>query len=108
MAASGPWLGWTKARQVAQTELALVEVCEDGVAYEYAALVTSLCDEIRTLAQQYRDRADAENIYDELKNQWAWGGGLQTRNAGQTLLALTSSALSSYRSDKTQFRTIAN
>lgn len=57
-----------------QTELALVEVREDGVAYEYAALVTSLCDEIRTLAQQYRDRADAENIYDELKNQWGWGG----------------------------------
>ena len=22
----------------------------------------------------YRDRADAENIYDELKNQWGWNG----------------------------------
>ena len=64
----------SKAQQVGQTELALVEVCEDGVAYEYAVLVTSLPGEICTLAQQYRDRADAENIYDELKNQWGWGG----------------------------------
>jgi hypothetical protein len=22
----------------------------------------------------YRDRGDAENIFDELKNQWGWGG----------------------------------
>lgn len=22
----------------------------------------------------YRDRADAENVFDELKNQWGWGG----------------------------------
>jgi hypothetical protein len=27
-----------------------------------------------TLAQRYRDRADAENACDELKNQWGWGG----------------------------------
>jgi len=26
------------------------------------------------LARLYRERADAENIYDELKNQWGWGG----------------------------------
>ena len=26
------------------------------------------------MAQLYRDRADAENNFDELKNQWAWGG----------------------------------
>lgn len=42
--------------------------------YEYAVLVTSLPDEIRTIAQHYRDRADCENIFDELKNQWGWGG----------------------------------
>jgi hypothetical protein len=42
--------------------------------YEYAVLVTSLSDEIRTVAQHYRDRADSENIFDELKNQWGWGG----------------------------------
>lgn len=27
-----------------------------------------------SLAKLYRERADAENIYDELKNQWGWGG----------------------------------
>jgi hypothetical protein len=43
-------------------------------AYEYAVLVTSLSDEIMAIAQHYRDRADAENGFDELKNQWGWGG----------------------------------
>lgn len=42
--------------------------------YEYAVLVTSLEQEILTLGQLYRDRADAENGFDELKNQWGWGG----------------------------------
>ncbi|MGH9826958.1 MAG: hypothetical protein ACREDR_27335 [Blastocatellia bacterium] len=37
-------------------------------------LVTSLKDEILTIAQLYRDRADVENALDELKNQWGWGG----------------------------------
>ena len=27
-----------------------------------------------TIAQLYRDRADCENVFDELKNQWGWGG----------------------------------
>ena len=42
--------------------------------YEYAVLVTSLLDEVRSIAQLYRDRAEAENIFDELKNQWGWTG----------------------------------
>lgn len=42
--------------------------------YEYAVLVTSLSDEILTIAQHYRDRADSENAFDELKNQWGWCG----------------------------------
>jgi hypothetical protein len=42
--------------------------------YEYAVLVTSCQDEIITMAQHYRDRADSENVFDELKNQWGWGG----------------------------------
>jgi len=37
-------------------------------------LITSLPQEILTLAQWYRDRADAENPFDELKNHWGWGG----------------------------------
>ena len=42
--------------------------------YEYAVLVTNLDVEILSLGQLYRDRADAENAFDELKNQWGWGG----------------------------------
>ena len=26
------------------------------------------------MGQLYRDRADCENVFDELKNQWGWGG----------------------------------
>ena len=86
--------GWTRSRRVVvlrrrlrgevalkhdsaelgQTELACIELCDRGVAYEYAVLVTSLADPLETLAQHYRDRADAENVYDELKNQWGWDG----------------------------------
>ena len=45
-----------------------------GPSYEYAVLATSLTEEIFTIAQLYRDRADMENNFDELKNQWGWGG----------------------------------
>jgi hypothetical protein len=38
--------------------------------YEYAVLVSNLDHEILSLGQLYRDRADAENAFDELKNQW--------------------------------------
>lgn len=50
------------------------EIEEKNPQYTYAVLVTSLADEVRTIAQHYRDRADCENIFDELKNQWGWGG----------------------------------
>lgn len=42
--------------------------------YEHAVLVTNTEYEILSLGQLYRDRADAENAFDELKNQWGWGG----------------------------------
>lgn len=29
---------------------------------------------VLNLGQLYRDRADAENAFDELKSQWGWGG----------------------------------
>lgn len=58
----------------AQALLGLTEIGPDNELWEYAALVTSLDDEILTLGQLYRDRADAENVFDELKNQWGWGG----------------------------------
>ena len=57
-----------------QLALAFVESDVAATRYEYAVLVTNLSHEIRATAQRYRDRADSENAFDELKNQWAWGG----------------------------------
>jgi hypothetical protein len=57
-----------------QLALGFVETTTDGLLYEYAVLVTSLPDEILAVAQHYRDRADVENNFDELKNQWGWTG----------------------------------
>ena len=42
--------------------------------YEYAVLVTNLELEILSIAQLYHERADSENNFDEMKNQWGWGG----------------------------------
>ena len=57
-----------------QLHLAFIDGPATMRRYEYAVLVTSLPSEILTLAQLYRDRADCENCFDELKNQWGWGG----------------------------------
>ena len=85
--------GWTRARRAvvarrrvtadlavvdprdpAQMYLSFATLTEDTLVYEYAVLVTSRTHEIRRIAQRYRDRADAENPFDELKNHWGWGG----------------------------------
>lgn len=42
--------------------------------YEYQVLVTNLTEELLSVSGLYAQRADAENVYDELKNQWGWGG----------------------------------
>ena len=59
-----------------QLDLYFGEITADPAAkvFEYAVLVTSLPDEVLTVAQLYRDRAAGENNYDELKNHWGWGG----------------------------------
>ena len=57
-----------------QLRLAFAEIEGDTELYEYAVLVTSLDQEVLSIAQLYRDRADCENAFDELKNQWGWGG----------------------------------
>ena len=58
-----------------QLQLAFTEiVVSNRDRYEYAVLVTSMTAEPLTIAQLYRDRADSENAFDELKNQWGWGG----------------------------------
>jgi Transposase DDE domain group 1 len=58
----------------APLQLGFVELDARQEAWEYAVLVTSLQGELLTIAQLYRDRGDAENNFDELKNQWGWGG----------------------------------
>jgi hypothetical protein len=86
-------MGWSRQRRVVllRRRLAGVMVSQSGAdgqlalgfveidpacqeAWEYAVLVTSLTAEVVTLAQLYRDRGDSENNFDELKNQWGWGG----------------------------------
>jgi len=57
-----------------QMEMMFVEPLGESEAYEYAVLVTNLTEEVETIAQLYRDRGDAENNFDEMKNQWGWGG----------------------------------
>lgn len=47
---------------------------KDVQAWEYAILVTNSTYPLAAFGQLYRDRADCENGFDELKNQWGWGG----------------------------------
>jgi hypothetical protein len=57
-----------------QIQLALIEGPEDIKAYEFSVLVTDLEEDLVSLFHHYRDRADCENNFDEMKNQWGWGG----------------------------------
>ena len=67
-------LAITEQANPTQPRLTFAEIGPDKAVWEYAAVVTSLDSEILTLGQLYRDRADCENVFDELKNQWGWGG----------------------------------
>jgi hypothetical protein len=83
--------GWDKSRRVvilrraARSDVALTRKTAEGQMelllpdqnvelWEYAVLVTNSGYPQESMAQLYRDRADAENGFDELKNQWGWGG----------------------------------
>lgn len=86
--------GWTKARrcivlrrpkkkqpkckclpeEVNAPEFDFVEHLDYGPSYEYAVLITNQDYTIVAAAQLYRDRADCENVFDEIKNQWGWSG----------------------------------
>jgi len=87
-------MGWEKARRVVivrrrvrsdlllaledkdnpQQSFAFIDGPEDMKAYEYSVLVTNLDYDLIAIVQHYRDRADCENYFDEIKNQWGWGG----------------------------------
>jgi hypothetical protein len=55
-------------------DLADPRVHEGGKLWEYVVLVTDVSYPLQAIAQLYRDRSDAENAFDELKNQWGLGG----------------------------------
>ena len=57
-----------------QLRLSFAEVSDGVSVYAYPVPLTSLPGEIRSVAQHYRDRADCENSFDELKNNWGRGG----------------------------------
>ena len=78
--------GWSAKRRVVivrqrridhrqlRLDLAGPSVCEGDRFWAYAVLVTDVGYPLESIAQLYRDRADAENAFDELKNQWGLGG----------------------------------
>ena len=61
-------------RKAAEGQMELLLPDQDVELWEYAVLVTNSSYPLEAMAQLYRDRADAENGFDELKNQWGWGG----------------------------------
>ncbi|MGH8615112.1 MAG: transposase [Gammaproteobacteria bacterium] len=82
-------LGWERDRRVvvlrraakqdqvaqdAQGRLHFMKDAPGDELWEYVVLVTDLTQDAWALSQLYRDRADCENHFDELKNQWGWGG----------------------------------
>lgn len=50
------------------------EVQDNAQVWEYTVLATNAQYDIAAIGQLYRDRCDCENGFDELKNQWGWGG----------------------------------
>jgi len=71
---------YPRAKDIAaakQPKQEVIDTCLPHIVaggYEYQVLVTTLSDDIPTIAQRYRDRADVENVFDEIKNHWGWGG----------------------------------
>lgn len=64
----------TKKPEPQQTSLCFIDENAPAKLWEYAVLVTNTTYEVQHMGQLYRDRADCENGFDELKNQWGWGG----------------------------------
>ena len=50
------------------------EVVASLPEFEHIVLVTNLTTDRVGLTDLYLQRADSENAYDELRNQWGWGG----------------------------------
>ena len=68
------------------------EVVASAPEYEHLVLVTNLNNDLVGLTDLYLQRADAENVYDELKNQWGWGG-FMTKDRHRCQVAVRTVAL---------------
>lgn len=75
----------TCAQQAESINLELVE--DAALTYEYAVYVTNLERDVSQLRGLYNPRGDNENCYDELKNQWGWGGFTLRNLARSELMA---------------------
>ena len=51
-----------------------VEAQPKLAGWSQARRVVVVRSPLKAIGQLYRDRADCENDFDELKNQWGWGG----------------------------------
>jgi hypothetical protein len=98
-------MGWSSARKIivlrrkikkdigvlgkdtlsGQTVFQFAGVGDNIEAYEYAVLASNMNLDPLTIAGHYRDRADCENNFDELKNQWGWSGYV-TKDLSRTRL----------------------
>jgi hypothetical protein len=68
----------TEVSEAEKTALPLLTRCGELpmelVTYQYIVLVTTMPYKAPALVGLYRERGDAENPFDELKNQWGWAG----------------------------------
>ena len=55
-----------------QQALHFIDNSDKVKLWEYAVLVTNADHTLEAIGQLYRDRADCESGFDELKNQWGW------------------------------------
>jgi Transposase DDE domain group 1 len=81
-----------KREDILQQSLQFLLPSEPMKLWEYAVLVTNTDYELQAIGQLYRDRADCENGFDEMKNQWGWGG-YTTRDIERCNLAARAVAL---------------
>ena len=89
--------GWSRARRVVFGRRLLGTVPKEKSGsfweenlHEFEAYVTDLPPEEVSawqVVELYRKRADAENVFDELKNQWGFGGFCSRRRAVSELAA---------------------
>ena len=64
----------TSGKSKKQQSLQFADVRQPVNIWEYAVLITNTGYSLDAIGQLYRDRADCENGFDEMKNQWGWGG----------------------------------